>query len=141
MTAFQPDKAADEPSLTAASAYGETSRLQLVTLRALGKLLPQDLASGEVDTPKGPFVMDQTAPKGSAGDKKRRDAIQAYLDSQIAAIRIGLPYLALKSSDGTERQILEARMALLGLIRLSIDSEGDVLSKQVQFPCVAATQR
>ncbi|WWC70316.1 uncharacterized protein I206_104266 [Kwoniella pini CBS 10737] len=72
----------------------------------------------------GPLVFDSTTPNGAAGDKKKREAVLAYLNNRAEEIEKGLPYL--KSSANKARREEEGRLVLIKILRALVIGEGNL---------------
>ena len=75
----------------------------------------------------GPLVLDPATPKGAVNDKKKRDAVFAYIEARIGEIEKGLPYL--KSSASRARREEEGKLALLKLLLAMIIGDGKLLNR------------
>jgi hypothetical protein len=68
------------------------------------------------------LVLDPSSAKGSAGDKKKKEAVLEYLKARSEEIEKGLPYL--KTSANATRREQEGKLALLRVLVAMIIGEG-----------------
>ena len=126
------DPAFSETGQRLLPAYGDTSRSQKVQLYPLS-----DVLSGAGDTAvssdwPGPLFIDGTASKVSASAKKKRDAVNAYIDTRVQEIQSGLVYLNASRKGDAGRQSAEAKMIMLQVIKLMIAADGKLLTRWVR---------
>ena len=114
--------------------YGYASGRGQIWLRRVSDLVADSaLRSQNVEFP-GPLVFDPTSLKGVAGDKKKRDAVMAYLEKRAEEIEQGLPYL--KSSASRARRDQEGKLVLLRLLAAMIDGDGKLLGRLAFSPAI-----
>jgi len=127
------DTAFSETGQKLLPAYGDTSRSQKVQLYPLS-----DVLSGGGDTAAssdwpGPLFIDGTASKVSASAKKKRDAVNEYIDTRVQEIQSGLVYLNASRRGDAGRQSAEAKMIMLQVIKLMIATDGKSLTRWVDW--------
>jgi hypothetical protein len=123
------DTAFSETGQKLLPAYGDTSRSQKVQLYPLS-----DVLSGASDTAAssdwpGPLFVDGTASKVSASAKKKRDAVNAYIDTRVDEIQSGLVYLNASRKGDAGRHSAEAKMIMLQVIKLMLAADGKTLTR------------
>jgi hypothetical protein len=72
----------------------------------------------------GPLILDPANPKGSAGDKKKKEGVLAYLNTRAEEIERGLPYLKSSTSGAAPRREEEGKLVLVRLLSAMILGEG-----------------
>ena len=111
--------------------YGYASgRGQIWLRRVSDHVADTALRSQNIEFP-GPLVFDPASPKGSAGEKKKRDAVMAYLGKRAEEIEQGLPYL--KSSASKARREQEGKLVVLRLLAAMIDGDGKLSGRLGSF--------
>lgn len=123
VTAF-PGSAEDPNSIghNRTPSYGYASGRGQVHIRPLGSVMELGQKAEEASAFPGPLLLDPSNPKGSAGDKKKKDSVLAYLEARAEEIEKGLPYL--KSSASTARREEEGKLLLVRLLSALIVGEG-----------------
>ena len=108
-------------------AYGYASGRGRLSLRSLEELSSASaLRSSEAAFP-GPLLLDPSAVKGSAAEKKKREAILSYLEARADEIDKGLPYL--KTSANQSRREEEGKVVLVRLLMAMIRGNGKFLGR------------
>lgn len=77
----------------------------------------------------GPLILDTAAAKGAVGDKKRKEAVLAYLQARADEIEKGLPYL--KSSASAARREEEGKLVLVRLLAALVTGDGRLSGRWV----------
>jgi hypothetical protein len=135
VVAFQRDLE-EEPSVQNTSlAYGDDSKGLPVHIRRLADSLPPPIEqSGSTPWP-GPLLTDPQGSKTSAAEKKKRDAVNAFLAERIQEIESGLPYLSASGKDVVTRANQEAMMLLYQVAQLMLKHDGKILTRYVTASC------
>lgn len=116
--------AAAEESTNAPS-YGYASHRGLISIRPVADVVESSaLGTSSVAFP-GPLVNDPAVTKGAAGEKKRREAVLAYLSARAEEIERGLPYL--KSSASRARREEEGKLVIVRTLAAAIEGDGKLL--------------
>ena len=110
-------------------AYGDRSQEQKVQLHQLKDVIPQEGVSATTADWPGPLFIDAAASKVTAASKKKRDAVNAYIDARVQEIRSGLVYLTASKKDQASRDRAEARMLMLEIVKSMIANDGKALQK------------
>ncbi|KAL7421721.1 hypothetical protein Q5752_003492 [Cryptotrichosporon argae] len=124
ITAFP---ASADPSGTAMSharapSYGYASSRGQVLIRQVTDVVEASaLKSNEASFP-GPLVLDPSAAKGAAAEKKRKEAVIAYLNARAEEIERGLPYL--KSSASHAKREAEGKLVVVRLLSALVHGDG-----------------
>jgi hypothetical protein len=105
-------------------AYGDRSQAQEVQLHQLKDIIPEEGVSAAAADWPGPLFIDAAASKVTAASKKKRDAVNAYIDARVQEIRSGLVYLTASKKDEASRHKAEATMLLLEIVKLMIAADG-----------------
>ncbi|KAL1413616.1 hypothetical protein Q8F55_001391 [Vanrija albida] len=125
VTGFPGGADADSPADGAVYGYG--SHRGRLTIRPVGEVAEATaLGSPETVFP-GPLVFDTSAPRGAAGDKKKREAVLTYLTTRAEEIERGLPYL--KSSASRARREEEAKLVIVRVLTAFIQGNGRVFGQ------------
>jgi hypothetical protein len=104
------------------ASYGYASGRGQLWIRSVSDLVSESaLKSNETVFP-GPLVLDPSSAKGAAGEKKKKEAILAYLKARVDETEMGLPYL--KTSANATRREQEGKLVLLRLLLAMIVGEG-----------------
>ena len=104
------------------ASYGYASGRGQLWIRSVSDLVSESaLKSNETVFP-GPLVLDPSSAKGAAGDKKKKEAVLAYLKARVDETEMGLPYL--KTSANATRREQEGKLVLLRLLLAMIVGEG-----------------
>lgn len=110
-------------------AYGDRSQEQKVQLHQIKDVIPEEGISATTADWPGPLFVDAAASKVTAASKKKRDAVNAYIDARVQEIRSGLVYLTASKKDENSRNKAEARMLLLEIVKLMIAADGKSLQR------------
>ncbi|ORY32492.1 Sec23-binding domain of Sec16-domain-containing protein [Naematelia encephala] len=102
--------------------YGYASGRGQVWLRKVSDVVSTSALKASDNTFPGPLILDPSVPKGTAGDKKKRDAVIGYLEARADEIEKGLPYL--KSSASHARREEEGKLVLVRLLLALVLGEG-----------------
>jgi hypothetical protein len=102
--------------------YGYASGRGQLLIRPIGSVMEVASSSEGTATYPGPLLLDPSNPKGSAGDKKKKEAVLAYLEARAEEIEKGLPYL--KSSASGARREEEGKLLLVRLLSALLIGEG-----------------
>lgn len=124
ITAFPGVANADHETLghSRTASYGYASGRGQLWVRSVSDLVSESaLKSSETVFP-GPLVLDPSSAKGSAGDKKKKEAVLEYLKARSEEIEKGLPYL--KTSANATRREQEGKLALLRVLVAMVIGEG-----------------
>ncbi|WOO76626.1 COPII coat assembly protein sec16 [Vanrija pseudolonga] len=122
VTAFPGGAEADSPADGAVYGYG--SHRGRVTIRPVEEVAEKTaLGSNETVFP-GPLVFDTSAPRGAAGEKKKREAVLTYLTTRADEIERGLPYLKLSASAARREE--EAKLVIVRVLTAFIQGNGRV---------------
>jgi hypothetical protein len=124
ITAFPATANSDNDTLghSRTASYGYASSRGQLWVRSVSYLVSESaLKSSETVFP-GPLVLDPSSAKGTAGDKKKKDAVLEYLKARIEEIEKGLPYL--KTSANATRREQEGKLALLRVLVAMVIGEG-----------------
>lgn len=129
VVAFQRELDQDASLQSTSLAYGDDSKGLPVHIRRLADSLPPALEqSGSTPWP-GPLLSDPQASKTSTAEKKKRDAVNAFLTERIQEIESGLPYLSASGKDLITRANQEATMLLYQVAQLMLKHDGKVLTR------------
>jgi hypothetical protein len=111
------------------ASYGYASGRGQLWIRSVSDLVSEiALKSNETVFP-GPLVLDPSSAKGAAGDKKKKEAVLAYLKARVEETEMGLPYL--KTSANATRREQEGKLVLLRLLLAMIVGEGKLTGRWV----------
>jgi hypothetical protein len=111
------------------ASYGYASGRGQLWIRSVSDLVSESaLKSNETVFP-GPLVLDPSSAKGAAGDKKKKEAVLAYLKARVDETEMGLPYL--KTSANATRREQEGKLVLLRLLLAMIVGEGKLTGRWV----------
>ncbi|KAK8864270.1 hypothetical protein IAR55_001516 [Kwoniella newhampshirensis] len=102
--------------------YGYASGRGQLWIRNVADLAAPTALKSEVATFPGPLLYDSSTSKGVAGEKKKKEALLAYLDARSEEIEKGLPYM--KSSANRARREEEGKLVLVRLLKALIVGEG-----------------
>lgn len=102
--------------------YGYASGRGQLLIRPIGTVMEVASSSEGAAAYPGPLLLDPSNPKGSAGDKKKKEAVLAYLEARAEEIEKGLPYL--KSSASGARREEEGKLLLVRLLSALLIGEG-----------------
>jgi hypothetical protein len=109
------------------ASYGYASGRGQLWIRSVSDLVSESaLKSNETVFP-GPLVLDPSSAKGAAGDKKKKEAVLAYLKARVDETEMGLPYL--KTSANATRREQEGKLVLLRLLLAMIVGEGKLTGR------------
>ena len=109
------------------ASYGYASGRGQLWIRNVSDLVSESaLKSNETVFP-GPLVLDPSSAKGAAGDKKKKEAVLAYLKARVEETEMGLPYL--KTSANATRREQEGKLVLLRLLLAMIVGEGKLTGR------------
>jgi hypothetical protein len=109
------------------ASYGYASGRGQLWIRSVSDLVSESaLKSNETVFP-GPLVLDPSSAKGAAGDKKKKEAVLAYLKARVEETEMGLPYL--KTSANATRREQEGKLVLLRLLLAMIIGEGKLTGR------------
>ena len=109
--------------------YGYASGRGRIWIRGVKDIVsPAAITPDDAPFP-GPLLLDTASQKGAAGDKKKRDAVVAYLDSRVEEIVKGLPYL--KSSASRARREEEGKLVVMGVLKSMVIGEGKLSGRWV----------
>ena len=104
-------------------AYGDPSPGQQVSIRKLDEVIPVIADSGSTSGWPGP-LFDPSAAKSGSIAKKKREAVNAYIDNRTHEITSGLVYLTASKKDEKERYREEARLLMLEVVKVMIAGDG-----------------
>lgn len=129
VVAFQRDSEEETSVQNTSLAYGDDSKGLPVHIRQLADSLPPPIEqSGSTPWP-GPLLTDPQASKTSAAEKKKREALNAFLAERIQEIESGLPYLTASGKDVVTRANQEAMMLLYQVAQLMLKHDGKILTR------------
>lgn len=129
VVAFQRDSEEETSVQNTSLAYGDDSKGLPVHIRRLADSLPPPIEqSGSTPWP-GPLLTDPQASKTSAAEKKKREALNAFLAERIQEIESGLPYLTASGKDVVTRANQEAMMLLYQVAQLMLKHDGKILTR------------
>ena len=118
------ESSTDQASLPS---YGYASGRGQLWIRTMSEVASASALTPSANAFPGPLILDSATPKGAGGDKKKREAILAYLDSRADEIEKGLPYL--KSSASHARREEEGKLVLIRLLTAMIRGDGKLSGK------------
>lgn len=104
------------------ASYGYASSRGQLWVRSVSDLVSESALKSNETTFPGPLLLDPSSAKGTAGDKKKKEAVLAYLQARTEEIEKGLPYL--KTSANATRREQEGKLALLRVLVALIIGEG-----------------
>lgn len=107
--------------------YGYASGRGQLWIRTVSDLASTSALKPNDNVFPGPLVLDPSTPKGAAGDKKKREAITAYLQARAEEIEKGLPYL--KSSANAARREEEGKLVIVKILSAMILGDGKLSGK------------
>lgn len=106
--------------------YGYASGRGQIWIRPVSEIVSESaLKSSETAFP-GPLLHDPSTTK-NANDKKKKDAVLAYLNSRADEIEKGLPYL--KTSANATRREQEGKLALIRVLIAMVIGDGKLSGK------------
>ena len=130
ITAFpaQAESGSDTPMThNRTPSYGYASGRGQLWIRSVSELASTSALKPNDTVFPGPLVSDPSTPKGAAGDKKKREAITAYLQARAEEIEKGLPYL--KSSASQARREEEGKLVLVRILLAMVIGDGKLAGK------------
>ena len=107
--------------------YGYASGRGQLWIRTVSELASTSALKPNDNVFPGPLVHDTSAPKGAAGEKKKREAVVAYLQARVEEIEKGLPYL--KTSAHQARREEEGKLVLIKLLSALVQGDGKFSGK------------
>lgn len=107
--------------------YGYASGRGQLWIRNISEVVAPGALKSDQSAFPGPLVNDISGPKGAAGEKKKKEAVLAYLRDRAEEVERGLPYL--KSSASRARREDEGRLVLLRLLEALVIGEGKLAGK------------
>lgn len=129
VVAFQRDLQEETSVQNTSLAYGDDSKGLPVHIRRLADSLPPPVELSGLTPWPGPLLSDPQASKTSAAEKKKRDAVNAFLAERIQEIESGLPYLTASGKDVVTRANQEAMMLLYQVAQLMLKHDGKILTR------------
>jgi hypothetical protein len=128
ITAFPAQADSDTPmGHNRTPSYGYASGRGQLWIRSVSDLASTSALKPNDTVFPGPLVSDPTAPKGVAADKKKREAVTAYLQARAEEIEKGLPYL--KSSASQARREEEGKLVLVRILLAMVIGDGKLSGK------------
>lgn len=102
--------------------YGYASGRGQLWIRKISDIVSTSALKSNDAVFPGPLILDTSAPKSAAGDKKKKEAVLEYLRARGEEIEKGLPYL--KSSASAARREEEGKLVLVRILAAMIIGEG-----------------
>ncbi|WWD17433.1 hypothetical protein CI109_101874 [Kwoniella shandongensis] len=102
--------------------YGYASGRGQLWIRSIAEVAAPTAFKSDIATFPGPLIYDPSTVKGAVGEKKKKEAVLAYLEARSEEIEKGLPYL--KSSANRARREEEGKLVLVKLLKALIVGEG-----------------
>nr|ODN97742.1 hypothetical protein L204_03165 [Cryptococcus depauperatus CBS 7855] len=112
--------------------YGYASGRGQLWIRQISDIVSPTALKLDQSIFPGPLLNDPSIPKGSFGEKKKKEAVVEYLKTKADEIEKGLPYL--KSSGNRARREEEGKLVLIKLLEGLILGEGKIAGKQALSP-------
>lgn len=107
--------------------YGYASGRGQLWIRNISELVAPGALKSDQSAFPGPLVNDVSGTKGTAGEKKKKEAVLTYLRDRAEEVERGLPYL--KSSASRARREDEGKLVLLRLLEALVLGEGKLAGK------------
>ena len=107
--------------------YGYASGRGQLWIRTVSELASTSALKPNDNVFPGPLILDPSTPKGAAGEKKKREAVGAYLRARVEEIEQGLPYL--KTSASQARREEEGKLVLVKLLAALVTGDGKLTGR------------
>lgn len=118
--------------------YGYASGRGQLWIRTVSELASTSALKPNDNIFPGPLVADPSTPRGAVGDKKKREAVTAYLQARAEEIEKGLPYL--KSSASQARREEEGKLVLVRILLAMVLGDGKLSGKCVTQPKIICSR-